>query len=52
MVNKLLVLKKKLLWVMKQDPINEEQKEWIAKGKEELIKINQWLGILGVRLPN
>lgn len=50
--NKLLDLKEKLLWILKQNPINEEQKNHIEKGKEELTKVNKWLGVLGVQLPN
>lgn len=49
---KLLNLKEKLLWVLKQNPVNEEQKNHIIKGKEELTKLNMWLGLLGVKFPN
>ncbi len=52
MIAKLLGLKQKLLWILKQNPVNEEQRNHISKGKEELIKINQWLGLLGVGLFN
>lgn len=51
-ITRLLNLKEKLLWVLKQNPVNEEQKNHIIKGKEELTKVNMWLGVLGVELSN
>ena len=48
----LLDLRKKLLWIIKQVPINEEQRKCIETGKEDLLKINELLEDFGAKLPH
>jgi len=48
----LLDCREKLLWMLSQNPINEEQKEWIEKGKELLKQVNQGLEDFNVSLPS
>jgi len=52
LINTLLDLRKKLVWLIEQNPINEEQREYIKKGRENLYKVNQMLEDFDVKLPS
>ncbi len=52
LIEDLLDQRTKLLWVLKQVPVNEEQRKWIELGKENLYKVNSLLGDFDVELPN
>lgn len=52
LIEVLLDLRKKLLWIIYQTPVNEEQRLWIEKGKKNLKDVNTLLGDFGVKLPN
>lgn len=48
----LLDLRRKLLWLISQEPINNKQRECIEEGKGNLIKVNQFLRDFNIKLPN
>lgn len=52
LIDELQNLRKQLLWLINQNPVNEIQKEYIKKGIENLRKVNSLLGDFGVKLPN
>jgi|GEM_PF-4719593 len=52
LIQTLLDLRNKLLWLLKQTPINEEQRLWIEKGKENLKNVNKMLSEFNVKLPS
>jgi len=52
LINALLDCRTKLLWMISQDPINEEQAKFIENGKELLLKVNQALGDFNIKLPD
>ena len=45
-------LRRKLLWLVAQEPISPEQELYIAEGKRTLIKVNSFLEGFGAKLPN
>jgi len=51
LVESLLDCRVKLIWMISQDPINEEQRNYIRNGKELLEKVNQALGEFNAELP-
>lgn len=52
LIDTLFNLRKDLLWVISQKPVNDEQKEWIEKGKKNLYDVNKLLEEFSVRLPS
>lgn len=52
LIENLLAQRVKLLWVISQIPVNEEQKNWIKIGKENLYKVNSLLSDFDVEFPN
>lgn len=51
LVSALLDAREKLIWMIDQKPINDEQKKFIENGKELLKKVNQYLNDFDVELP-
>jgi len=51
LIDDLMDARGKLLWLIDQKPINDEQREFIENGKELLKKVNQILNDLNVELP-
>jgi len=51
LVELLLDCRSKLLWMISQNPINEEQEKFIENGKELLLKVNKHLEDFNVTLP-
>ncbi len=47
----LLDSRKKLLWLIDQTPMNDEQRKHIEDGKELLRQTNQLLGDFNVEIP-
>lgn len=51
LVTALLDCRKKLIWMISQNPINEEQRNHIEKGRELLKQTNLYLKDFSVELP-
>lgn len=48
----LLDSRKKLLWLIDQKPINDEQERFIENGRELLKRVNQMLEDFNIKLPD
>ncbi len=51
LVSSLLDCRVKLLWLIEQKPVNDEQRRHIENGKELLKRTNQLLGDFHVEIP-
>ena len=51
LIESLLDCRTKLLWMISQKPINEEQIKFIDNGKDLLLKVNQALEDFDIKLP-